>query len=76
MILYGQLLIYSARFYGIHVAQMAGMPRQVTARAHEILAELEKKSDFLLADGIYHKGEAKPRRRSGENAKSQGTLFS
>jgi DNA mismatch repair protein MutS len=27
--------------YGIHVAQLAGLPRDVTQRAHEILAELE-----------------------------------
>ncbi len=27
--------------YGIHVAQLAGLPRDVTQRAHEILADLE-----------------------------------
>jgi DNA mismatch repair protein MutS len=28
--------------FGIHVAQMAGMPRSVVARAEEILAQMEK----------------------------------
>jgi DNA mismatch repair protein MutS len=31
----------SDRSYGIHVAQMAGMPRPVIQRANEILAQLE-----------------------------------
>ncbi len=38
--------------YGIHVAQLAGIPRQVIHRAEEILAELERK------------GEARSRRRT------------
>jgi len=29
------------RSYGIHVAQLAGLPKSVIARAHEVLAELE-----------------------------------
>jgi DNA mismatch repair protein MutS len=32
----------SEHSFGIHVAQMAGMPRSVVKRAHEILEELEK----------------------------------
>ncbi|MBI5294286.1 MAG: DNA mismatch repair protein MutS [Chloroflexi bacterium] len=32
------------RSYGIHVAQLAGLPRPVIARANEIMAELEKTS--------------------------------
>jgi DNA mismatch repair protein MutS len=32
------------RSYGIHVAQLAGLPRPVVARANEIMAELEKTS--------------------------------
>lgn len=36
--------------FGIHVAQMAGMPREIVARAQEILIELEKKS-FEASDG-------------------------
>src|SRR5579859_1786688 len=38
--------------YGIHVAQLAGIPRPVVHRAEEILAELE------------HKGDAKARRKA------------
>ena len=30
------------RSYGIHVAQLAGLPRAVIARAREVLAELER----------------------------------
>ncbi len=30
------------RSYGIHVAQLAGLPREVINRANEILADLEK----------------------------------
>ncbi len=33
------------RSYGIHVAQLAGIPRQVLRRAEEILADLEKHGD-------------------------------
>ena len=29
------------RSYGVHVAELAGLPASVVARAHEILAELE-----------------------------------
>ena len=32
------------RSYGIHVAQLAGLPRPVIQRANEIMAELEKSS--------------------------------
>jgi DNA mismatch repair protein MutS len=32
------------RSYGIHVAQLAGLPRPVVQRANEIMAELEKSS--------------------------------
>jgi DNA mismatch repair protein MutS len=33
------------RSYGIHVAQLAGIPRPVIHRAQEILEELERKGD-------------------------------
>ncbi|MFQ6019788.1 MAG: DNA mismatch repair protein MutS, partial [Dehalococcoidia bacterium] len=33
------------RSYGIHVAQLAGLPRPVVQRAHELLAELEANHD-------------------------------
>lgn len=61
--------------YGIHVAQMAGMPKEVTERAHEILGELEKKSDFLLADGTYHKPEARPKKKQATGSQNQADLF-
>jgi DNA mismatch repair protein MutS len=34
--------------YGIHVAQLAGIPRQVVRRAAEVLEELERKGDARL----------------------------
>src|SRR5438874_6473655 len=34
--------------YGVHVAQLAGIPRPVIHRAEEILAELEQKGDARL----------------------------
>jgi len=34
----------TGRSYGIHVAQLAGLPKSVIARAQEVLAELENKS--------------------------------
>ncbi|MCP4357650.1 MAG: DNA mismatch repair protein MutS, partial [Chloroflexi bacterium] len=34
------------RSYGIHVAQIAGVPKAVTDRANEILEELEGNADF------------------------------
>jgi DNA mismatch repair protein MutS len=39
------------RSYGVHVAQLAGMPRPVVDRARELLASLEEQgSDFKLPD--------------------------
>ncbi|KPK46810.1 MAG: hypothetical protein AMJ77_05030, partial [Dehalococcoidia bacterium SM23_28_2] len=35
------------RSYGVHVAQLAGMPRPVIQRAQEVLSELEDKDDRL-----------------------------
>jgi DNA mismatch repair protein MutS len=40
----------SAHSFGIHVAQMAGMPTSLVLRAHEILQNLEK--DHVLEDNI------------------------
>jgi DNA mismatch repair protein MutS len=37
------------RSYGIHVAQLAGLPRPVVARATEVLATLEKRGQ---GDGV------------------------
>ncbi|HTK11701.1 MAG TPA: DNA mismatch repair protein MutS [Ktedonobacteraceae bacterium] len=36
------------RSYGVHVAQLAGIPRPVIHRAEEILAELERKGDAKI----------------------------
>ncbi len=41
--------------YGIHVAQLAGLPRSVLHRAQEVLVELEKKSP-----GIGQRGRRRP----------------
>ena len=49
------------RSYGIHVAQIAGLPRPVIQRAHEILRQLEVSSGKTL--------------ESEEQSKSQLTLF-
>lgn len=55
------------RSYGIHVAQLAGVPREVNHRAEEILAELESRRDPS------HSAPPAPRaRRSGQY---QLTLF-
>jgi DNA mismatch repair protein MutS len=40
----------SAHSFGIHVAQLAGMPTSLVLRAHEILQNLEK--DHVLEDNI------------------------
>ena len=50
------------RSYGVHVAQLAGLPRPVVLRAQEILAELESG------------GDARPARRRSE-ASAQMPLF-
>ena len=39
------------RSYGVHVAQLAGMPRPVIQRAQEVLSELEDKHDRLPRRG-------------------------
>ena len=47
--------------YGIHVAQLAGLPKSVVHRAHEVLEELE-------GDSHLTKGLARGRRRKKEPA--------
>jgi DNA mismatch repair protein MutS len=39
------------RSYGIHVAQLAGLPRAVVSRANELLAELESRRDGAARPG-------------------------
>jgi DNA mismatch repair protein MutS len=38
--------------FGIHVAEMAGMPKSVTERATQILKDLEKKSGVIIGSGV------------------------
>jgi DNA mismatch repair protein MutS len=38
--------------YGIHVAQLAGLPRAVVHRAEEVMSELEKDGNLEIAPGI------------------------
>jgi len=51
------------RSYGVHVAQLAGLPRPVIQRAQEVLSELEDKGDRL------------PRRRRPREAAVQLSLL-
>ena len=55
--------------YGIHVARLAGVPKEVNARAMEILARLEQEHD---AGDRRPKLAGRPKRRSGD---LQLTLF-
>jgi DNA mismatch repair protein MutS len=45
------------RSYGIHVAQLAGLPKPVTQRAHEILRQLEISSGSTLEQKEQEKGQ-------------------
>ena len=56
------------RSYGVHVAQLAGLPRAVVSRAWEVLAELERG----VAPG---RGSGKGRRSGQEAASAQMPLF-
>ena len=56
------------RSYGVHVAQLAGLPRAVVSRAWEVLAELERGA----APG---RGGGKGRRSGQEAATAQMSLF-
>jgi DNA mismatch repair protein MutS len=53
------------RSYGIHVARLAGVPRQVTARAHEVLEMLEASQATLAL------GARGPVERSDSNASAE-----
>ncbi|MBK9053807.1 MAG: DNA mismatch repair protein MutS [Chloroflexi bacterium] len=44
------------RSYGIHVAQLAGLPRDVTNRAHELLKELERHAPTASVQPSHLKG--------------------
>ena len=56
--------------YGIHVARLAGVPKEVIGRSKEILAELEE--EHLDAEG---RGRIARPRPSGRPARLQLTLF-
>jgi DNA mismatch repair protein MutS len=56
--------------YGIHVAQLAGLPKSVVHRAQEVLEELEENSGKALAEPL-----AKGRRRPKEVVPQQLTFF-
>ena len=53
--------------YGIHVAQLAGVPRRVNERAREVLAWLEAQHDDGNADAVASSARRKSaaRRRNG-----------
>jgi len=55
------------RSYGIHVAQLAGMPRPVIQRAQEVLSELEEGRD--------NRRDRSPRRRTPREAAIQLSLL-
>jgi DNA mismatch repair protein MutS len=72
--------------YGIHVAQLAGVPGEVNRRAQEILASLEggARRDAIASQGNHHRredpphanGESRGRRRgAGSSGRFQLTLF-
>jgi DNA mismatch repair protein MutS len=46
--------------YGIHVAQLAGLPRSVVHRAHEVLSDLEAKDSGMPGTGPRTRHTAKP----------------
>ncbi|MFZ5630275.1 MAG: DNA mismatch repair protein MutS [Spirochaetota bacterium] len=55
--------------FGIHVAEMAGMPKTVTERAAQILKDLEKKSGVIIGSGVAL-GQSKS---DGRTQKKQGS---
>lgn len=59
--------------YGIHVAQMAGMPKSVTERATQILKDLEKKSGVIMPTTGTVKGPASAAKK--KSAEAQADLF-
>lgn len=55
--------------FGIHVAEMAGMPKQVTERAAAILKDLEKKSGIIVGSSL----ALNPAKSDSRAAKKKGT---
>ena len=61
------------RSYGIQVARLAGLPREVVARAKEILRDLEKKSYDEAEKHPHHKEKGRGSGKAGKT--SQIDLF-
>jgi DNA mismatch repair protein MutS len=45
--------------YGIHVAQLAGLPKAVVHRAEEVLSELESNGDVKVVPGVQPRSRQK-----------------
>ncbi len=58
------------RSYGIHVAELAGIPRAVTARASALLAELEGRRDLATARRGHEQGQEQPVVEAAEEAEA------
>lgn len=59
--------------FGIHVAKMAGMPREIIVRASEILKDLESKS--IDSDGMKDSGEIKDKLAQVNTQNIQLSIF-
>jgi len=58
--------------YGIHVAELAGLPREVISRANDILKNLEKNE--LSPDGIVNTSKKEPRHKKAEASVVQSMI--
>ena len=62
--------------FGIHVAEMAGMPKNVTERAAQILKDLEKKSGVLIGSTVsISSSKTDARVNKKQTAEGQPDLF-
>ena len=61
--------------YGIHVAQLAGLPRSVVLRAWEVLKDLEGDGRLPAPDGTGPDGTGKKAPRKRREAARQASLF-
>ena len=60
----------SEHSFGIHVAQIAGMPKSIVKRADEIMKQLEKESKEVIADENGQPGVTKPSAESINGSRS------
>jgi DNA mismatch repair protein MutS len=65
----------SEHSFGIHVARMAGMPREVVERAGEILKKLEKEHEMELAIDSREKVNGTEKVRSKKEEEFQMSFF-